>query len=53
MTVRTLAFALMALGLVLLVLGWLTVSPAGFVGVTLIALGIALLWTRRTPRHGR
>ncbi|WP_163558249.1 hypothetical protein [Halomonas sp. NO4] len=53
MTVRTFAFALMALGLALLLVGWQTVSPAGFVGVALIALGAILLWTRRTPRHGR
>jgi len=53
MTVRTLACAFIALGLVLILLGWQAVSPAGFVGIALIGLGAALLWTRRTSRHGR
>lgn len=53
MTVRTLAFALLALGVVLLLLGWQATSPAGFVGVALIALGAILLWTRRTHHRGR
>lgn len=53
MTVRTFAFVLMALGLALLLVGWQTVSPAGFVGGVLIALGAILLWTRRTQHHER
>ncbi|MCH4564375.1 MULTISPECIES: hypothetical protein [Halomonas] len=47
MNVRTFAFALLLLGLVLVVFGWLTTNPAALVGLTLIALGVILLWTRR------
>lgn len=47
MNVRTFALALLLLGLVLVVFGWLTTNPAAFVGLTLIVLGVILLWTRR------
>ncbi|MDI5935358.1 hypothetical protein [Halomonas kalidii] len=47
MNVRTFALALLLLGLVLVVVGWLTTNPVAFVGLTLIVLGVILLWTRR------
>lgn len=51
MTTRTLALALLLLGLLLLIVGWLATHPVGFVGPALLLLGGVLIGTR--GRHGR
>ncbi|EPC01894.1 hypothetical protein L861_19780 [Litchfieldella anticariensis FP35 = DSM 16096] len=53
MNVGTFALGLQLLGLILLVYGWFTLNPAGFVGVVLIILGAVLRWTRRTGDNGK
>jgi membrane-bound ClpP family serine protease len=51
MGVKWFAWALVVLGLVLAVYGWQALNPVAFVGVALVAVGIALLATSgRRPR---
>lgn len=47
MNVRIFSLALLLLGLVLVVVGWLNTSPLAFVGVALIVLSGVLLATRK------
>ncbi len=51
MGVKWFAWVLVALGVLLMVYGWQALNPAAFVGIALVALGIAVLATsRRRPR---
>ncbi|MCE8033807.1 MULTISPECIES: hypothetical protein [Halomonadaceae] len=45
MGVKTFAWVLLALGLVLAVFGWQSWNPVAFVGVALAAVGIVVLAT--------
>lgn len=51
MGVKSFAWALLALGLLLTVFGWQASNPVAFVGLALIAVGIVVLATSgRRPR---